>query len=89
MTKPFCVCPENADLIAENLAAGAKEAASELAYKIARLHVGRGQYRLACMSQEELRSVRRLLTEIGAEIDDILAHVAPAEPAVPVLQAAE
>jgi hypothetical protein len=85
MSIPFCVCPANANLIAENLVGQAREAANAMSRPIARLHVGREQYRLDAMSLEDLRRVRRLLTEMGGEIDGILSAQVPA----PVLVAAE
>ncbi len=71
MTIRFCVSPDNADLIAESLVARSKENTEDLARWVARLHVGRGQYRLDALALEDLRTIRRLLTEIGFEIDGI------------------
>jgi K+-sensing histidine kinase KdpD len=73
MSVKFCVVPANANLIAENLVGRAREAAKDMSRWIARLHVGRGQYRLDAMSLEDLRTTRRLLTEMGAEIDGVLS----------------
>jgi hypothetical protein len=85
MTIPFCVCPANANVIAENLVGQVREAVNSMSRPVARLHIGRGQYRLDAMSLEDLRGARRLLTEMGAEIDGILS----AQVAAPVLIAAE
>lgn len=78
MTIRFCVHPDNAGLIAESLVARAKAKGDKMSRSIARLYIGRGQYRLDAMSQEDLRSMRKLMTEMSAEIDEILSAQAPA-----------
>lgn len=77
MTIRFCVHPDNADLIAESLVARAKAKGEKMSRSIARLYIGRGQYRLDAMSKEDLRSMRRLMAEMCSEIDDILSAQAP------------
>lgn len=78
MSAPFCIHPDNANLIAQSLVARAKAKGDKMCRSIARLYIGRGQYRLDAMSVEDLRSMRKLMIEMSAEIDGILSSQVPA-----------